>query len=61
MTPAQLVPGIGRYPDLEASMAARLPRVTNGCSGTCGTGKLAADYRERLRARLERDKWLKRP
>ncbi len=60
MTPNQLVPGISKYPDLEASMAARMPRQTAGCGG-CGTSKLAADYRQRLQARLERDKWLKRP
>jgi hypothetical protein len=60
VTPAQLVPGIEKYPDLAESLAARLPSKQSGCGG-CGTGKLAADYRQRLQARLERDKFLKRP
>lgn len=59
MTPKQLVPGIEKYPDLEASMAARMPSG-HGCS-KCGTGQLAAAYLARLKARLERDKWLRKP
>lgn len=57
MTAAQLVPGIQRYPDLEAALAARIPR---DC-GKCGMGKLIDEYRRRVNARLERDKWLKSP
>jgi hypothetical protein len=60
MTPKQLVPGIEKYPDLEASMAARIPTANSGCS-KCGTGQLAASYLARLKARLERDKWLRKP
>lgn len=41
-------------------MAARLPRSSDSCN-KCDTGKLAVDYRRRLQARLERDKWLKSP
>ena len=58
MTPSQLVPGIEKYPELEARLAARLPRAGSGCDN-CGTGKLAEDFRLMLRARLERDKLLK--
>lgn len=57
MKSSDLVPGIQAYPDLAASLQQAVARQP-GC-GNCGYAKLAADFRERLRRRLERDKWLK--
>lgn len=60
MTAKQLVPGIEKYPALAAKLDAKLPYSTANCGG-CGLTKLADDFRRRLKARLERDKLLRRP
>lgn len=60
MRPADIVPALRQYPDLEAQMrhAIRL-RGKKSC-GDCGLADLAADFRKKVEKRLERDKWLKK-
>jgi hypothetical protein len=59
-TPRRLVPGIEKYPDLETNLETKLSRHRPGCAD-CNLVTLAQDFREKLRARLERDKSLRRP
>lgn len=60
MIPRRLVPGIEKYPDLETNLESKLVRYRPGC-GDCNLTTLAQDFRERLKARLERDNSLRRP
>lgn len=55
-SPSSLVPGITKYPDLAQQLADKLSGA-----GCCGHANLARDFSKRLRARVERDKLLKKP
>ena len=60
MSNNRIVPGIEAYPDLSRRLSQKVAEMGPNC-GDCSTAKLATDFRKRLQARLERDKWLKKP
>ena len=50
-----LVPGISKYPDLEARLRTRLSEKQGGGS-CCNRNPVIADFRSALQRRIERDK-----
>jgi len=50
-----LVPGISKYPDLEARLRTRLAEKQGG-GKCCNRNPVIADFRSALQRRIERDK-----
>lgn len=62
MNASQLVPGISKYPELEAQLNQRIAMQGVGGSkcSACTRSKLAREFGRKLRDRVERDKLMGR-
>lgn len=56
MNARHVVPGIDKYPELEAQLNQRISRMGNNTCSSCARSRLYREFSKKLRDLVERDK-----